>query len=61
MNFADPVVGAVVGLALVGVVAYWVHEHLSVDARERKRRRRSYGRVISRVHRPTVKFSVHTR
>ena len=61
MNFADPVVGGIVGLALVGLVAYAVREHFSPEARERRRRRRSYGRITSRAHRPMVKLSVRAR
>lgn len=61
MNFVDPVVSGMVVVAVVGLLGYALYEHFSPEARERKRRRRNYGRVTSRAHRPMVKFSVNTR
>jgi hypothetical protein len=44
---------AVLGFNLIG--------NLVSDARERRKRRRNYGRVISRARRPIVMLSVNAR
>ena len=61
MNFDGPVVYGFLGIVMAGLVAFAWHSYFSPEARERKRRRRSYGRVISRAHRPMVRLSVRTR
>ncbi len=35
--------------------------HFSGEARYRKRRRKSYSPIVSKAHRPMVRFSVKTR
>ena len=60
MNFAPPVVLAMI--ALIIVVGCWLATHFfSGQARWERRRRRSNAPIISTRRQPTVKFSVRTK
>jgi len=48
---------AIVGAGL-GII--FVRRFLSPEARERRRRQRSYGKTVQKMTRPTVKFTVKT-
>jgi hypothetical protein len=50
-------VGAVVAMAILGMVLF----RLSPAARLRRRRRKNNSRVISKARQPSVRFSVNTR
>jgi hypothetical protein len=56
-NF-NSVLFLMLGLIGVGLIVYGL---LSPGAREARRRRRSYGRILSNSNRPMVKFSVRTK
>ncbi len=45
------------GLAIYGLWHAW-KRFFSLEARERRRRRRNYSRAVSRRHGPTVKLAV---
>ncbi|HXG49189.1 MAG TPA: hypothetical protein VNO52_16315 [Methylomirabilota bacterium] len=60
MNMMSDVIYWAVGLVLAAAVAYLVNHFFSEEARDRRRRRRNYGRVTSRVKRPAVMLSVRT-
>ncbi len=50
------VIVCVIGLAAAGV---WAGRHwFSESARNERRRRKSHSRIISKQHRPAVRFSV---
>jgi hypothetical protein len=58
MDNFNSVIFVLLGLLGVGLIAYGM---LSPGAREARRRRRSYGRILSNSNRPMVKFSVNTK
>ena len=61
VNFANPFVLLVVGLAVI-VAAYWLAAHyFSAEAKAERRRRRSNAPIRSTAKRPTIKFSVKTK
>jgi hypothetical protein len=45
-------------LVVIGIVGVLFRVFFNRDARERRRRQRSHGRVISKVARPMVKLAV---
>lgn len=56
-NF-NSVIFFMLGLLGVGLIVFGL---LSPGAREARRRRRSYGRILSNSNRPMVRFSVRTK
>jgi peptidoglycan/LPS O-acetylase OafA/YrhL len=60
MNFKDPLVLIVCGVAVVLIAAIVFSRFFSEEARRERRRRKSNSRVVSKSNRPTVKFSVNT-
>lgn len=52
----------VAACAVIAAVALFslFRRRFGAEARERRRRRRSYGRVVSRASHPTVKLAVDT-
>jgi hypothetical protein len=61
MNFENPFLLLVVGVA-VAATGYWLATHFfSATARRERRRRRSNTPVINTSNRPSVKLSVRTR
>ena len=57
MNVADSMVFWIVGLITVGLLAHFVSNQFSPEARERRRCRRNHRKVISRAKRPVVMLS----
>jgi len=51
MNSSDPLPWWVVGLVIAGLVSYFLFRQLSPEVRERRKRRRNYGKVTNRVGR----------
>jgi hypothetical protein len=49
------------GLLIAAVAAMALKSYFSPDARERRRRERSHGRVVSRREGPWVKLAVKTK
>lgn len=49
------------GLLAATAVFLLLRRHFSAEARERRRRERSHGRVVSRKRGPWVKLAVKTR
>jgi ABC-type cobalt transport system substrate-binding protein len=58
MGNINSVVFALLALIGVGLIVFGL---LSPGAREARRRRRNYGRILSNSNRPMVKFSVRTK
>jgi hypothetical protein len=58
-NLENPLTWAA-GAAFLVVVGFWLRSRFSTEVREARRRRRSYGRVISKMKSPTVKLAVKT-
>lgn len=61
MNFQDPLVLVVSGIAAVLILAILFSRFFSEEARIERRRRKSNSRIVSKSNRPTVKFSVNTK
>jgi hypothetical protein len=57
---AENVVLWLAGLCGVVAACHFVANFLSSEARDRRRRRRNYGRVISRARRPAVMLRART-
>ena len=51
MNTSDPLPWWIVGLVIAGLVCYFLFRQLSPEVRDRRKRRRNYGKVTSRVGR----------
>jgi uncharacterized membrane protein YecN with MAPEG domain len=60
LSASYPLVWAV-GLVGVIVLAVVVAHYFSPAAKDRRKRRRNYGRVISRTRRPVVMLNVNTK
>ncbi len=58
-EFDKPLVWMVGAVVLVGAIVA-LRRHFGAEARARRRRERSHGRVISRRHGPAVKLAVET-
>jgi hypothetical protein len=61
MNAMGDVIFWVVGLVVAGAVAHLAMHFFSDEARERRKRRRNYGRVIARAKRPMVRLNTRTK
>ena len=61
MDFENPIVWILGGLALVVIVVLFVAPRLSKEARLERRRRKSNARVVSKSRQPSVRFSVRTK
>jgi peptidoglycan/LPS O-acetylase OafA/YrhL len=61
MNFENPLVLVVCGIATVLIVALVFSRFFSEEARRERRRRKSNARVVSKSNRPTVRFSVNAK
>jgi hypothetical protein len=48
-------------LVALAVVTFLMAEFFSTEARERRRRSKNYGRVITRARRPMVRLSARTK
>ena len=59
MNLESPIL-IVIGAILGALIVFWAVRFLSPEARLERRRRKSNARIVSKVKRPTVKFSVRT-
>jgi hypothetical protein len=58
MNFENPFLLAIIGVAVVSL-GYWVVTHFfSAEAKQERRRRRSNARISSTARHPTVRLSV---
>jgi hypothetical protein len=57
MTLTDYLVFTIVGLIISGVAVLTLIRHLSPAARERRKRRRNYSRVIAKTKRPMVTLS----
>jgi len=61
MDFKNPFLLAIIGVAVLAV-GYWVVTHFfSEDARWQRRRRRSNAPIASKSNRPSIKLSVRTK
>lgn len=61
MDFKDPLLLSIIGVA-VFAVGYWVVTHFfSDEAKWERRRRRSNAPIAKKTNRPTVKLSVRTK
>jgi hypothetical protein len=61
MDFKDPLLLAILGVAVLAV-GYWVVTHFfSEEARWERRRRRSNTPITNKSNRPSVKLSVRTK
>ena len=60
MNVADDVTLWLGMLFVAGVFAHVVVHQLAPEFRRTRRRRRNYGKVIAKAHRPVVMLSVDT-
>jgi hypothetical protein len=60
MNFDNPMVWVIGGVAILLIVAAAVKNLFSEEARILRRKRKSNTRVVSKSNRPTVRFSVKT-
>ncbi len=58
MGNINSVLFVMLGLLGVGLIVYGL---MAPGSREARRRRRSYGRILSNSNRPMVKFSVRTK
>ena len=61
MNFGDNSAFGFVALLIVVLLGMALASTFSPEARERRRRRRNYGRVVSRARRPMVRLNTKTR
>jgi hypothetical protein len=50
-----------IGIILVAAGFSLLRRHFSAESRERRRRDRNHGRVISRRHGPSVRLAVDTK
>ena len=57
----DPLIWWVAGMMILGAAGFVLRTHWSAEARDRRRRRRNYGKVVSRAKRPIVMLSVKSR
>jgi hypothetical protein len=57
MNVAGDLIFWIAGLGVAGLVAHFVAQHFSAEARERRRCRRNHRKVVSRAKRPVVILS----
>jgi hypothetical protein len=60
MMAVEAMVYGLAGLAVAGFVCHALGHWFASEARERRKRRRNYGRVIARSKRPMVMLSVRT-
>jgi hypothetical protein len=60
MNFDNPMVWVIGGVAILLLLAALLKHFFSEEARIQRRKRKSNARVVSKSRRPTVKFSVNT-
>jgi hypothetical protein len=60
MSSTEKLVLLLLGGVVVAAMLWLFRGRFSAEARERRRRRRSYGRVVSRAKRPMVKLAVNT-
>ena len=51
---------AIIGLILAGTLVFIGLFNLPLDSSVRRKRRRSYGKVVARVNRPVVLLNAHT-
>jgi hypothetical protein len=58
MNIADDLALWVGGLVVAGLVCHFILHLRSPESRDRRKRRRSYGKVITKARRPAVRLSV---
>ena len=61
MDFQNPVVWVIAGIALCIIIVLFVAPRFSAEARLERRRRKSNARIVSKSDRRTVKFSVRTK
>ena len=61
MDFENPIVWILGGVALVAIFVLFVAPRLSKEARLARRRRKSNARIVSKSQRSTFKFSVRTK
>jgi hypothetical protein len=61
MDFENPIVWILGGLALIAIIILFVAPRLSKEARMERRRRKSNARIVSKSEKHTVKFSVRTK
>ncbi len=60
MNFENPVVWIVAGVACLLILSVVLKHFFSEEARVERRRRKSNTRIVSIARKPTVRFSVKT-
>jgi hypothetical protein len=59
MNFADALALWVGGLVAAALLCHLMLHHFSPLARDQRKRRRNYGKVIAKSRRPVVMLNVH--
>ena len=59
-DFANPIVW-LISLVLFAAVVVLLRGYFAPEARERRRRKRSHGRVVSKAARPMVSLAVKTK
>lgn len=59
MTLTDYLVFGIVGSLILGVGVVTLTRHFSTAARERRKRRRNYSRVVPKAKRPMVTLSAH--
>ena len=60
MNFADALALWVGGLVVAALLCHLVLHHFSSTARDQRKRRRNYGKVIAKSRRPVVMLNART-
>jgi hypothetical protein len=58
MNLGDNTILWIMGLVVLGLGCYFLVSFFSLEARERRKRNRNYGKVVARGRRPMVRLSV---
>ena len=61
MTLTDYLVFGIVSFIILGVGAVTLIRHFSPAARERRKRRRNYNRVVPKVKRPMVRLSARVQ
>jgi hypothetical protein len=59
MNFADALALWVGGLVVAALLCHFTIHHFSPAARDQRKRRRNYGKIITKARRRVVMLNVH--